>query len=324
VSKPGVPGPRQPAESGPVHPPMVPDADLAPMLLIRHFERALLALFDAGRLSGTTHTCLGQEYVPVALAPLLRPARVFSNHRGHGHYLAQFGDPAGLLAEIAGRAGALCRGVGGSQHLYREEATPSGVRESFCSTGVQGENVSAALGAALHLRTTGTPAVAVAYVGDGTWGEGIVYESINLAALWRVPLLIVVENNGIAQTTPTGRAMAGTVAGRAAAFGVPYERIGTVDVAAIRERLAEPIERVRRGAGPLVVEFPTVRIGPHSKRDDTRDPAEIERVAAADWARAYARAYPEQFARLDERQSRLVASVVDEVLGRPLAAAGAR
>jgi TPP-dependent pyruvate/acetoin dehydrogenase alpha subunit len=104
------------------------DDDLGALLVIRHFERRLLELFDEGQLSGTTHTCLGQEYVPVALAPLLEPADVVvSNHRGHGHYLARYDDAAGLLAEIMGREGGLCQGVGGSQHLHREGFLTSGV-----------------------------------------------------------------------------------------------------------------------------------------------------------------------------------------------------
>ncbi|GAB3856084.1 thiamine pyrophosphate-dependent enzyme [Dactylosporangium cerinum] len=104
--------------------------DLAAMLLIRHFETALLDLFARGELSGTTHTCLGQEHVPVAVSGLLEPDdHVLSNHRGHGHYLARFDDPEGLLAEIMGRAGAVCHGVGGSQHIHRP---------GYLSTGVQG------------------------------------------------------------------------------------------------------------------------------------------------------------------------------------------
>src|SRR6185437_13571078 len=96
-------------------------ADLDRLLMIRHFEQALLELFSQGRLNGTTHTCLGQEYIPVALYPLLDEGDfVFSNHRGHGHYLARFDDPAGLLAEIMGREGAVCNGVGGSQHIFRD------------------------------------------------------------------------------------------------------------------------------------------------------------------------------------------------------------
>jgi TPP-dependent pyruvate/acetoin dehydrogenase alpha subunit len=291
------------------------DEDLATLLLIRHFEEALLRLFDRGELTGTTHTCLGQEIVPVALTPLLSPTWVFSNHRGHGHYLAQFRDPAGLLAELTGRAGALCGGMGGSQHLYRE---------GFCSTGVQGEGVPAALGFAMHLRRTGRPGPAVAYIGDGTLGEGVVYESLNLAQLQRAPLVIVVEHNGIAQTTPTSEAMAGTVAGRAAAFGVRHVAVGGIDIAGIRTRLRGSVERVRAGDGPLVIEFRTTRLGPHSKGDDTRDPAELARLRRTDWYPRFAAADPDRFGEHDRRQRRVIDETVREVLSRPFAGGAAR
>lgn len=292
----------------------LPDEDLARMLLIRHFETNLLTLFARGELSGTTHTCLGQEYIPVALMPLLAPAFVFSNHRGHGHYLAQFDDPAGLLAEITGREGAVCAGRGGSQHVHRP---------GFCSTGVQGESVPAALGVALHMKGTGRHDLAVAYIGDGTWGEGVVYEALNMAQLWRAPLVVVVEHNGIAQTTPTEAAMAGTVRGRADAFGVRYEHVDTGCVQAIRDRLADPVARTRAGAGPLVVEFDTVRLGPHSKGDDTRDPALVARLRERDWYTRYGLRYPDQFTRLDEAARHRVDEVTRDVLARRLVGAGA-
>lgn len=128
---------RTPAAPAAAHPPAalslaelpaVPEReDLESLLGIRHFENLLLRMFAEGRLNGTTHTCLGQEYVPVSLAPLLDGDHVLSNHRGHGHYLALFRDPAGLLAEIMGRAGAVCSGVGGSQHIRRDGYLSTGV-----------------------------------------------------------------------------------------------------------------------------------------------------------------------------------------------------
>ena len=140
-------------------------ADLEMLLLIRHFEEALLRLFEAGKLNGTTHTCIGQEVIPVALMPLLRDEDfVFSNHRGHGHYLARFRDPAGLMAEIMGREGAVCFGVGGSQHINRGR---------YYSTGVQGESMPVAVGAALHLKREGNGGLAMVFIGDGTWGTRI-------------------------------------------------------------------------------------------------------------------------------------------------------
>ena len=285
------------------------DADLAAMLLIRHFELALLDLFARGELHGTTHTCLGQEHVPVALAPLLGERDyVFSNHRGHGHYIARFGDPSGLLAEIMGREGAVCNGVGGSQHVFRDR---------YLSTGVQGESLPVAAGAALHLKRQEPGALALAYTGDGTWGEGAVYEALNMAALWRLPLLVVVENNGIAQSTATGTHMAGTVQARAAAFGIAHLRVESTDPAGIRAVAGPLVERVRDGA-PLVLEFVTQRLGPHSKGDDTRTEAELRRVREADWHTRYRTALGERFAAADAVAADRVARLVAEVAARPL------
>ena len=123
----------------------VSDADLDLMLLIRCFESRLLELYAQGRIAGTTHPCLGQEYIPVALRTEIADDWLLSNHRGHGHYLARFQDCHGLLAEITGRAGAVCRGIGGSQHIHRDR---------YLSTGVQGENVPVAVGIALRLKRT--------------------------------------------------------------------------------------------------------------------------------------------------------------------------
>ncbi|GAA0854016.1 thiamine pyrophosphate-dependent dehydrogenase E1 component subunit alpha [Streptosporangium amethystogenes subsp. fukuiense] len=285
------------------------DDDLELLLLVRHFELKLLELYGRGELGGTTHTCLGQEYVPVALRPLLGPAdHVFSNHRGHGHYLARFRDPHGLLAEIMGRRGAVCGGVGGSQHIHRDR---------YLSTGVQGESMPVAAGVALHLKRAEPGALACVHIGDGTWGEGAVYEALNLAALWRLPLLVVVENNGIAQSTPTASQMAGTVAGRAAAFGIPHLQVVSTDVNEIRLTLEEEVARVRE-AGPLVVEFVTHRLGPHSKGDDVR-PADAVRAARdSDWYGRYAHHHPEQFHRIDGAVRAEVQAVADEVAARPL------
>jgi pyruvate dehydrogenase E1 component alpha subunit len=279
------------------------------MLLIRHFERRLLELFAAGMLNGTTHTCLGQEYVPVALEGLLREDdHVFSNHRGHGHYLARFDDPVGLLAEVMGRHGAICAGVGGSQHL---------MRETFLSTGIQGQAVPVAAGVALHLRNARLGQLAIAYIGDGTWGEGAVYEALNMAVLWRLPFVLVVENNAIAMSATTQEHLSGSVAGRATAFGADYSRVESIDVEVIRRQLAPMLHRVRQGGAPLVVEFMTVRLGPHSKGDDTRTAAELNRASERDWYPFYHDASPERVAAEDARQRERIESVVNEVIARP-------
>jgi pyruvate dehydrogenase E1 component alpha subunit len=287
-----------------------PDELLGCLLRIRHLETALLELFAAGQVSGTAHTCIGQEYVPVSLAPLIGRDMVFSNHRGHGHYVALHGDVEGLLAEILGRQGAVCDGVGGSQHIYRDG--------QFMSTGVQGESVAVAVGSALHERRTGSRRLATAFVGDGTWGEGVVYEALNMAALWGLGLLVVVENNGIAQTTPTSLQLAGSIAGRAAAFGIRHLLVTSDDVQQIRQQVSEPIEHARSGPHPLVLEFQTTRVGPHSKGDDTRSADELREIRARDWAVRYQLRHPEQFARVDRRERHYVDELVAEVVSRPL------
>jgi 2-oxoisovalerate dehydrogenase E1 component len=285
------------------------DRDLDALLLIRHFEQTLLRLFGEGRISGTTHTCLGQEYVPVALAPLLREDDfVFSNHRGHGHYLALTGDAEGLLAEVMGRAGAVCGGVGGSQHVYTGR---------FLSTGVQGESLPVAVGAALHRRRLGAGGLALAFTGDGTWGEGAVYEALNMAGLWELPLVVAVENNGIAQSTPTARALSGTIRARAEAFGAAYHHSAVTDAAGLRAELAPLLAAVRAGGGPLVVELDTVRLGPHSKGDDTRPAGEVAAMARRDWYGRYAAEFPERFRAADDRWAGEIRRLAAEVAARP-------
>jgi TPP-dependent pyruvate/acetoin dehydrogenase alpha subunit len=283
--------------------------DLERLVFIRRFEEKLLEMFADGQLSGTTHTCIGQEYIPVALAPLTQGDYIFSNHRGHGHYLAHCDDPEGLLAEIMGRDGAPCYGVGGSQHLHRE---------SFISTGVQGETVPVAVGVALHFKRTAQRRLALVYIGDGTWGEGAVYEALNMARLWRVPLLVVVENNGIAQSTPTRAHLSGSVRGRAEAFDIGYQLIGSTKIGEIRESLAGPIETVRSEHSPFIVEFQTMRLGPHSKGDDTRPAGDVVALRAQDWWDRYTALAPEKFREVDEKQRSRVQDIVNRVIQFPL------
>jgi acetoin:2,6-dichlorophenolindophenol oxidoreductase subunit alpha len=290
------------------------DDDLRLLLLIRHFELGVLDLFGRGELTGTTHTCIGQEHVPVALAALLRDGDfVFSNHRGHGHYLARYRDPAGLLAEIMGRKGGVSGGMGGSQHL---------LRDGFMSTGIQGQSIPVAGGMALALKRRSPGRIVVVYMGDGTWGEGVVYEGLNLIRLWALPVLLVVENNGIAQSTPTVRQLAGDIAGRVRAFGIPYGRIDAIDIAAIRREIRPLVESVRETCSPAAIEFHVPRLGPHSKGDDTRTDEELAELRKGDWYRQYSRDYPEHFRGLDDEARRRMRDVIADVAARPLAGGG--
>lgn len=254
-------------------------ADLEPserhfwqMTLIRGFERSLLDLFTAGRLDGTTHTCLGQEANAVAVLNALDRERdtVWSNHRCHGHFLAYCGNAYRLYAEILGRRTGVCGGRGGSQHL---------AWNNFFSSGIQGGLVPLAVGTAHAERERG--AVSVVFLGDGTMGEGVVYEGLNLAALWSAPVLFVVEDNGIAQTTPRARGVAGSIAERAAAFGIASASCSTTDADELAGIAAEATQTVR-GGRPFWLHVETTRLGPHSKGDDTRPAHEIAALEARD------------------------------------------
>lgn len=241
------------------------------MTLIRQTERLLLKLFQQNRIFGTTHTCLGQEANAVGVINALDRARdtVWSNHRCHGHFIAYCGQVAKLLGEIMGRQEGVCGGRGGSQHLSWGR---------FHSSGVQGGLVPLALGTALADRAD--HAISVVFLGDGTMGEGLVYEGLNLAALWSLPVLFVVEDNGIAQTTPKRLGVSGSIADRAAPFGVRCFSCAETDVEAIHDLARTAVAYVRDGQ-PAWLHIDSVRLGPHSKGDDTRSEAEL----AALWQR---------------------------------------
>jgi acetoin:2,6-dichlorophenolindophenol oxidoreductase subunit alpha len=244
------------------------------MLLIRGFEERVLGGFSRGLIFGTTHTAIGQEADAVGVLSCARPGDVVvSNHRGHGHFLAYGGPMQALAAEMLGRCGGVCRGRGGSQHLHWQD---------FYSSGILGGTIPLAAGMALAERECGRNSVVIAFLGDGTLGEGVVYESLNLAALWKLPVVFVVENNRYAQSTPIERHMAGSIVGRFAAFGIPSLEQDTTDVLEVR-RLAQPLlDAARAGAGPQTLVLQTYRFAAHSKGDDTRDPVEIERYRRND------------------------------------------
>jgi len=240
------------------------------MALIRALEERLLSLFTEGKLFGTTHTCIGQETCAYAVVGSLDRSRdlLFSNHRCHGHYLMYGDDAEGLIAEIMGRTTGVCGGRGGSQHLCSR---------GFFSNGVQGGIVPVATGMALAEKIKKSGVVTVVFLGDGTLGEGAVYESMNLAALWQVPLLFVLEHNQWAQSTPTATTIAGDVLARAAAFGLPTDRRPARDPLALKAHMTSVVERVRRQQSPFFQVLDTYRLAAHSKGDDDRSPEEIAR-----------------------------------------------
>jgi TPP-dependent pyruvate/acetoin dehydrogenase alpha subunit len=237
---------------------------------IRNFEETILENFSKGVFYGTTHTYIGQEANAVGvLHHLQQHDIVFSNHRCHGHFLAYGGDMRALLAEMMGKATGVCGGRGGSQHLHWR---------NFYSNGVQGGILPVATGMALAEKFKQTEALAVVFLGDGTMGEGVTYEALNLASLWGAPVLFVVENNHIAQTTPIELAVAGNIAARFAAFDIQVHELATADLFEILPVAEKCLQTIRSANSPQALILHTQRFGPHSKGDDTRPPEELARL----------------------------------------------
>jgi len=239
------------------------------MFLIRSFETLLLELFDKGKLFGTTHTYVGQEAIAVSVMENLTASDiVFSNHRCHGHFLAKEYDPEGLLAEIMGKKNGVCGGRGGSQHLQKN---------NFYSNGIQGGIVANSLGMAFAEKYKESGNIVVVFIGDGTWGEGITYEALNMASLWEVPLLVIVENNKYAQSTPFERNLAGSILKRVQAFDIEVNEVGSNDFSVLYPIFKEKIQYVRDCRKPYVQIVNTYRLNAHSKGDDDRPTDEIEK-----------------------------------------------
>lgn len=247
---------------------------LAKALTIRRTEERLLKLFADGKVSGTVHTCIGQEWVGVAVADALKKGDfVFSNHRCHGHYLAWTGDIEGLIAEIMGRSSGVCGGKGGSQHLCKD---------GFFSNGIQGGIVPVAAGLAMARRLDGGSNIAVVFIGDGTLGQGVVYETMNIAAKWSLPLLFVLEDNGVSQSTCQDETLSGSIKGRAYAFGIDVRSADTWDPSELVNAAAAAVRHVRQTRHPVLLHVRTYRLKAHSKGDDTREIEEVQAYAEID------------------------------------------
>lgn len=289
----------------------LPDPDRAyqQMVLIRTVEERLLQLFAEGAIGGTTHTSIGQEANAVGIMAAIDRNRdiVWSNHRCHGHFLAYCGKVEALVSEIMGRTTGVCQGRGGSQHLcYR----------NFHSNGIQGGIAPVAVGTALARKEEG--AVALVFLGDGTMGEGMVYESLNLAMLLRAPILFVVEDNGIAQTTPSQLGVAGSITDRARPFGLETHFLDEQDPLAIEAVATAMLAEIRRSARPAWLHIRTERIGPHSKGDDTRPDWRIAEARAKD-PLALFRPRVADPGRIEQACSAIVEQAIQSALVAPLA-----
>jgi pyruvate dehydrogenase E1 component alpha subunit len=229
------------------------------MWRIRAFEERVGELTRANEVHGLVHLSIGQEAVAAGVCGVLRDDDVvYSNHRAHGHALAKGAPMTAVLAELMGRDGGLCRGLGGSMHLVDVEHGLLG------ATGVVGGNVPLALGSALAARLRGSDAIAVVFFGDGAVQAGIFVESVNLAALWKLPVILVCENNGFAEFTPrSAHTPVERVSDVVAPYGLRRQTVDGNDALEVRAEFAAYLEAARRGEGPFLLECLTHRLSGH-------------------------------------------------------------
>jgi pyruvate dehydrogenase E1 component alpha subunit len=312
-----------PPDAAPLPAPQgAPPAD-APALLeamwrIRRFEDAVMQLFTRNLVRGSTHLCQGQEAVSVGIcAPLRATDTLTCTYRGHGAVLAKGAPLDGCFGEILGRAGGVCGGKGGSMHLADVSVGALG------SNAIVGGHLPITVGAGLAARYRGTDDVAVTVFGDGACNIGAFHEAVNLAAVWRLPVVFVIENNQYGEysplrsTTPIDR-----LADRAAGYGIPGVHVDGNDVVAVRAAMTAAVRRARVGDGPTVLEAETYRQVGHSRADPAtyRPPGELDRWLARDPIRLLADALGrEGRAGEAEEAARRAAEDVDAALERALA-----
>lgn len=277
-------------------------------LLIRRTEDTFLDLFSKGKMNGTVHTCNGQEFSAVAFCSRLASGdTIFSNHRCHGHYIAKTNDVEGLIPELMGKESGVCGGVGSSQHLCND---------GFYSNGIQGGIMPVAAGIAFANKLKQNKNVSLVFIGDGTLGEGAVYETMNLAALYKLPLLIICENNLYAQSTPQHLNLAGDILKRAEAFGIKTYHSDIWNLDKLFEASSESIEYVRTNQQPAFHLVDLYRLNPHSKSDDDRDKSEIESFTLKDplniFAKTHTSDYEQILTEINERINKIVATADEE------------
>jgi pyruvate dehydrogenase E1 component alpha subunit len=230
------------------------------MWLIRYFEEAAIRLYGEGRYRGSTHPYIAQEATALGVCAVLEPHdQVLATYRGHGAAIAKGANPQTMMAELLGKATGMCKGKGGSMHMSQVDLGFLG------SNAIVSGHIAIAGGVALAQQMDQTGAVTVAFFGDGASCQGVFYETLNMAALWKLPLVFVVENNEYAISTHyTESISVPFISQRAQGFGLPGVTIDGRDFYAVVETAAEAVARARRGEGPTLIEAKTVRWTRHS------------------------------------------------------------
>ncbi len=253
---------------------------LRQMVLIRRFEEEAEAAYMRGLIHGTMHLSIGQEASAVgACLPLGDQDYITSTHRGHGHCIAKGADVGRMFAEFFGKETGYCHGRGGSMHIADVS------KGNLGANGIVGGGIPIAVGAALSAKRLGKGQVAMSFFGDGANNEGAFHEALNMASVWKLPVIFVCENNGYGMSTSTARSTAvPNVADRAAAYAMPGVVVDGNDLSAVAEASFAAVARARRGEGPTLIENKTYRIRGHSRSDRNRyrTKEEIEEWQARD------------------------------------------
>jgi pyruvate dehydrogenase E1 component alpha subunit len=236
------------------------------MLLIRRFEEKAGQLYGMGLIGGFCHLYIGQEAVVVGMQAAAEPGdTVITSYRDHGHMLACGMDAKGVMAELTGRRGGYSKGKGGSMHMFSRE------KGFYGGHGIVGGQVPLGTGLAFAHKYRGDGKVTMCYLGDGAINQGQVYESFNMAALWKLPVVYVIENNKYAMGTSVQRSSAGTeLYKRGVAYGIPGERVDGMDVMGVRQAGAAALAHARGGDGPFILEMMTYRYRGHSMSDPAK------------------------------------------------------
>jgi len=237
------------------------------MLLIRRFEEKAAQLYGMGLIGGFCHLYIGQEAIVVGMQSVLNASdTIITSYRDHGHMLACGMDPAGVMAELTGRSGGYSKGKGGSMHMFSRE------KNFFGGHGIVGAQVPLGTGLAFAHQYLKDGNVCITYLGDGAVNQGQVYESFNMAALWKLPVIYVIENNKYGMGTSVARASASPeqLYLRGQAYGIPGQQVDGMDIFAVRQAANAAVERARKGDGPTIIEMRTYRYRGHSMSDPAK------------------------------------------------------
>jgi pyruvate dehydrogenase E1 component alpha subunit len=287
------------------------------MLLIRRFEEKAGQIYGMGLIAGFCHLYIGQEAVVVGMQAAIEEGdQVITGYRDHGHMLACGMDPKGVMAELTGRIGGYSRGKGGSMHMFSKE------KNFFGGHGIVAAQVPIGTGLAFSNRYRGNDRVCLTYFGDGAANQGQVYESFNMAELWSLPVVYVIENNQYAMGTAVKRSSAEVnLYKRGSSFGIPGVEVDGMDVVAVRAAGRDAVATARSGGGPTILEMKTYRYRGHSMSDPAKyrtreevqavreksDPIELAKakLLAAGWAKE------DDFKKMDKRVKATVEEAVD-------------